>query len=348
MQPKKKISIRKALPGMVLAADLLSDTGRIILSQETRLTDIMLRSLSTWNVTYITVYHTDLLPVHFQVEQLDDNYNDMLHILENSFVTMRFCKEIPLAEMKEMAVGSVMTMTDTVGVLQYLMSMRRIGEYSYHHSINVSVLCGVLGKWMGYQGQELQDLVLAGLLHDVGKTQVSEELINKPAQLTDAEMAEMRGHSKLGTELIQRAGATSSPVTDAVLQHHERMDGSGYPNGLAGRYIHPYARILAIADLYDAVTSDRPYKAKVTPFAAARIIAGEMFGRLDMKTATTFLGHIRDHFIGTQVTLSDGRKGEVILFGNDFTFKPIIRTESGEFLDTRFNSSVQIQEVTVL
>jgi len=348
MQPKKKIHVRKAMPGMVLAADLLSDTGRIILSQETRLTEIMLRSLSAWNVTYIDIYHSDLLPENFQTEQLDDKYSDMMHIIENSFVTMRFCKELPLAEMREMAVDSVLHMTDTVGVLPYLQSMRRTGEYTFHHSINVSILCGVIGKWMGYKGTELEDLVLAGLLHDIGKTQVSELLINKPEKLNAEEMAEMKRHSKLGTELIQKAGTISSNVTDAVLQHHERMDGSGYPNGLAGRYIHPYARIVAIADLYDAVTSDRPFQGKASPFAAARIIASEMFGRLDMKTATTFLEHIRDHFIGTRVCLTDGRQAEVILLGNDFTFKPIIRTEAGEFLDTRCNPEIQIREVTLV
>jgi len=348
MPPKKKIHIQKAVVGMILAADVLSNSGRIILTQQTVLTEIMLRSLRAWSISSIDIYHEDLLPESFQTELLDEKYGDMLQVIEHSFVTMRFCKELPLAEMKEIAVGNVLAMTEKVGVLQYLQSMRRTGEYTLHHSINVSVLCGVIGKWMGYQGEDLQDLVFAGLLHDVGKTQVSEALINKPERLNPAEMAEMKRHSKLGTELIKRSGVTSTHLLDAVCQHHERMDGSGYPDGITEKFIHPYARIIAIADLYDAVTAQRPYQKKNTPFAAARIIAEERFGRLDTETATTFLEHIRDHFVGTQVLLTDGQQAEVILLGNDFTFKPVIRTEAGEFFDTRSCSTVQIQEVTLV
>jgi HD-GYP domain-containing protein (c-di-GMP phosphodiesterase class II) len=179
----------------------------------------------------------------------------------------------------------------------------------------------------------------------VGKSQISTAIINKPDHLTPAEMHKMKEHSALGVELMKKAGVTSGAVISGVLQHHERMDGSGYPNGASGAAIHPYARIIAVADIYDAITEDRPFQKKDSPFAAARIIAQEMFGKLDMEIATTFLEHIRDHFIGTQVYLSDGRKAEVILLGSDFTFKPIIRTESGEFIDTGRRLDIQIKEV---
>lgn len=348
MPPKKKIHIQKAVPGMVLASDVLSSTGRIILTQQTTLNEVMLRSLRTWSISSIDIYHEEVLPESFQSDLLDEKYTEVLQLVENAFVTMRFCKELPLAEMKELTSESVLSMTEKVGVLQYLQSMRRTGEYTLHHSLHVSVLCGVIGKWMGYRGVELKDLVLAGLLHDVGKTQVSEALINKPARLNPSEMAEMKRHSKLGVELIQKSGTISSSIIEGVRQHHERMDGSGYPDGALGKDIHPFARIIAIADIYDAVTAERPYQKKSNPFDAARIIANEMFGKLDMGTATTFLEHIRDHFIGTQVLLEDGRQAEVILLGNDFTFKPIIRTETGDFFDTKCNSTVQIREVTLV
>jgi HD-GYP domain-containing protein (c-di-GMP phosphodiesterase class II) len=126
------------------------------------------------------------------------------------------------------------------------------------------------------------------------------------------------------------------------------MDGSGYPGGALGDSIHPYARIIAVADLYDAVTSERPYNGKQSPFLAARIIAEEMFGKLDTFVATTFLEHMRDHLVGAHVNLSDGRKAEVILFGGDFTFQPVIRTQNGDFVDVGSNPSVQIKEMVVV
>jgi HD-GYP domain-containing protein (c-di-GMP phosphodiesterase class II) len=158
-------------------------------------------------------------------------------------------------------------------------------------------------------------------------------------------MGQMKGHCLQGRELMRRAGVLSSDVAEGALQHHERMDGSGYPTGLIGKAIHPYARIIAVADVYDAMTSERPYQRKQSPFSAARAIALDMFSKLDMETATTFLEHMRDHFIGSQICLTDGRLAEVILLGGDFTFKPIIRTQGGEFLDMSRNPAIMIKEV---
>lgn len=342
---KKRINISNARPGMVLAADLLSDTGRIILSKGTRLTDSMFRSLQIWHVSHLMVEHEETLPDHFQTDKCEKYYDDTLQLIQNSFLTMRLCGELPLVEMQDLALNSILSITETVGALQYLHSMHRSCDYTFHHSVNVSILCGILGRWLGYGGADLQELVLTGLLHDVGKSQVPDNLLKKPGRLTSAEMEQIKTHSFQGTELLKKAGILSSAVIDGVLQHHERMDGSGYPHGIRGNLIHPYARIVAVADMYDAMTSERPYQQKQSPFIVANSIAQEMFGKLDMATSTTFLEHMRDHFIGSQVSLTDGRQAEVVLLGGDFTFKPIIRTQSGEFLDMSRNPAIQIKEV---
>lgn len=345
---KKRVSVNTATPGMVLAEDLLTENGQLILSKGSHLTAALLDNLKMRNISSLSVNYAEKLPPQFRTEKCDQYYADTLQTIESAFFTMRLCGELPLREMKEVALNSVLAMTETVGALQYLHSMRRSGEYTFYHSVSVSVLCGILGKWLGYKGEDLADLVLAGLLHDVGKTQVSIDLINKPAKLTSAEMQKMKQHSRLGMELIKKSSMLSESVIAGVLQHHERMDGSGYPEGARGDSIHPYARIIAVADLYDAVTSERPYNRKQSPFIAARIIADEMFGGLDTLVATTFLEHIRDHLVGAQVNLTDGRQAEVILFGGDFTFRPVIRTQNGDFVDIGSTSSVQIKDMVVV
>ena len=342
---KKRIQIFQAKAGMVLADDLLSDAGRIILSKGTRLTDSMFKSLQVWNVSQLVVEHEETMPAHFQTGKCEKHYDDTLKLIQKSFAAMRLCGELPLAEMQNLALNSVLAITETVGAVQYLHSLQRSCEYTFHHSVNVSILCGILGRWLGYKESALQEIILTGLLHDIGKSQLPEKLLNKPGQLTSAEMDHMKGHSLRGKELMQKAGVLSSGVIDGVLQHHERMDGSGYPHGMQGKAIHPYARIVAVADIYDAMTSERPYQKKQSPFFVARSIAQDMFAKLDMETTTTFLEHIRDHFVGSQVCLMDGRLAEVILLGGDFTFKPIIRTQSGEFLDMSRNPAIQIKEV---
>ena len=231
--------------------------------------------------------------------------------------------------------------------MHHLHAMRRLGEYTIHHSVGVSVICGVLGKWLGYEGTALRDLVLAGLLHDIGKTQIPEELIAKPEKLTDEEMAQMKQHSALAIELLRKTETATMDVVLAILQHHERMDGSGYPNKLRGDQIHPYARILAVADLYDAVTNDRPFQPKISPFSAARLIAGDMYDKLDTATSATFLEHLRDQFTGCQVQLSDGRMAEVILIGSDYTFHPVVKTQDGKFVDIGRNPKLKIAQLAV-
>lgn len=345
MAKKKRIDFRHAKPGMVLATPVLSDTGRVIINEGVLLTAALLESLETWQISTLSIWDEDELPQQFSAIHFETEYDKTLQIIDNAFATLRFCGELPLAEMQQSVVGAVLQMTEMVGAIQHLHSMRRLGEYTIHHSVGVSVICGVLGKWLGYEGTALRDIILAGLLHDIGKTQIPEALITKPEKLTAEEMAQMKQHSALAIELLRKAETATMDVVLAILQHHERMDGSGYPNGLSGDKIHPYARILAVADLYDAVTSDRPFQQKTSPFGAARLIAGDMYDKLDTATSATFLEHLRDQFVGSQVQLSDGRLAEVILIRNDYTFQPVVKTQDGKFVDIGRTPNLKIAQL---
>lgn len=123
----------------------------------------------------------------------------------------------------------------------------------------------VLGKWMGYAGQNLKELILAELVHDIGKTLVLLEILNNPGRLTDIEMEVMKTHTTLGYQMICNLNIPQS-VMLGTLQHHERSDGSGYPLRVGSSKIHEFAKIIAAADIFDAMTSDRVYRAKISPF----------------------------------------------------------------------------------
>ena len=347
MANKKRIDLRRAKPGMVLASPVLSENGRVIINEDVALTEAILQNLATWQIPAVSIWDEEELPRQFSATHFADEYDNTVQLVDSAFASMRFCGELPLAEMQQNVVGSVLQMTETIGAMHHLHAMRRLGEYTIHHSVGVSVICGVLGKWLGYEGTALRDLVLAGLLHDIGKTQIPEELIAKPEKLTDEEMAQMKQHSALAIELLRKTETATMDVVLAILQHHERMDGSGYPNKLRGDQIHPYARILAVADLYDAVTNDRPFQPKISPFSAARLIAGDMYDKLDTATSATFLEHLRDQFTGCQVQLSDGRMAEVILIGSDYTFHPVVKTQDGKFVDIGRNPKLKIAQLAV-
>lgn len=143
--------------------------------------------------------------------------------------------------------------------------LKRYDEYTYTHSINVNLYSLLLGKALGLERKELELLGIAAMFHDVGKGRVPNEVLNKPGKLTDKEYEIMKGHSLKGLEVLRDVKGLDESVLRGVVEHHERFDGSGYPRGVKGNDIHPFGRIIAISDVYDALTSVRVYKKAVTP-----------------------------------------------------------------------------------
>ena len=146
---------------------------------------------------------------------------------------------------------------------------------------------------------------LQKILHVCGKIKLNSELLNKPDSLTDAEYKEIKKHSVFGYDMVKKLQYIDKSVSYGVLMHHERVDGSGYPLGLKGDEIHPFAKIIAIADVFDAINSDRGYKNKKTPFEALRIVKEESLGMLDYEYVQVFLEHIISYYMGEEVLLNN-------------------------------------------
>lgn len=153
--------------------------------------------------------------------------------------------------------------------------------YTYTHSVNVGILSIMLAnRVLDHKSHDLKELGAGFFLHDLGKVKVNCEIINKPGKLTPDEMCQMKKHSEFGYQVLKKADQLSEQMGHIVLQHHERVDGKGYPQGLAKDEIHIYARICSIADVYDALTSERSYKKSIKPFDALMIIRDEMLGHI--------------------------------------------------------------------
>ncbi len=198
-------------------------------------------------------------------------------------------------------------------------------QYTHRHSVNVAALGLVLGRemmvksgWTDWRGEqrfdnldgELAKLGMGLLLHDIGKMSIPSEILNKPAALDEEEWALIRTHPDAGAELLS-AESISPVVRNVVRQHHERWDGSGYPAGLVGRQISEFARITAVADVYDAMTSNRPYKTAMKPCEAVQVIGDGNGTAFDPDVVTAFRRIVFPYPVGTDVTLPDGRAGVV-------------------------------------
>lgn len=339
----KKCPTAEARPGMKLASSIIKESGQVILAEGTVLTASFIEKLKLMNLEFIDVAENAAAEAPTpptSVETFGAVYDNTLQVIENCFATTRYFKEVPLIQMKELADTSVNLMADAAGVFGYLRIIRKQDDYTFQHSINVAIISGIVGKWVGLSGEELKDLIFAGLLHDIGKTQIPIEILNKPAKLTQEEMKIMKSHTIEGYKMLLGEAGINESILCGVLQHHEKIDRTGYPSGISGEQIHPFAKIIAVADIYDAMTSDRVYRVGQTPFEVVADIRQEAFGKLDPAICMTFLNNILDYFIGAKVVLSDGEEAEIIYQGHHSY--PTVCTRAGKFIDLEVNRGISI------
>lgn len=216
-------------------------------------------------------------------------------------------------------------------VVSLLIELRSNDEYTYHHSVQVGMLSYFIAKWLGKSEKDCLLAGKAGYLHDIGKSRFDMALLNKATKLTDAEYEEVMKHTEYGSALIMKY--LRQPLLARVaLEHHERLDGSGYPHGLAGKKIHPLSRIVALADIYSAMTSSRAYQQERDLLDVLREIHALGFSKLDPKITQVFITRMLPHFIGKSVQLNNGRTGQIVMMHPTDPFRPLLQIEE-QFID---------------
>jgi HD-GYP domain len=347
----KPCNVKDIVPGMTVGKPVLGNNGRVLLGEGIILSQRIIEQITNWGIQQIDIQEINQSVVdHVQeleecARQTRENYGDSLNKLKIYFEQTRRYKKLAVASMQELSHTLLEQLIDTRGIISFLLMLERKDDYTVHHSLNVSILAGVLGKWLGVTGQDLEDLILSGLMHDTGKALVDTNILNKPDKLSKKEFEVMRYHPILGYELLRDNQELSEAVRLGVLQHHERMDGSGYPLKLFGGQIHYFARIIAIIDIYDAMTSDRVYKTKVDPFSVIETLNREMFGKIDAEFCAVFLQNISNYLTGKFMRLHDGRVAEVVYFNSVSHSRPVVRTEDNEFIDLNKSKDIGIDEV---
>jgi len=211
-----------------------------------------------------------------------------------------------------------------------LLSLARLktaDEYTYMHSVAVCGLMIALARQMNMSGQQVREAGVAGLLHDIGKIGVQDAVINKPGKLTDNEWQLMRRHPEMGHRILKECGQLNQETLDVCLHHHEKLDGSGYPHGLSGEQIPLLARMDAVCDVYDAVTSNRAYKAAWDPAEALHRMA-QWSGHFDKAIFHAFVKTLGIFPVGAQVRLQSGRIGVVCEQSPDSLLRPKVEVVS--------------------
>lgn len=223
-------------------------------------------------------------------------------------------------------------------------NMRSNDDSIYSHSLNVAMIANILGKWLKLSHQDRDILVIAGLLHDIGKAKIPPEILNKKEKLTDEEFNILRSHAKLGYDCIKDEPYLDGRVKKAALMHHERCDGSGYPMGLNEMLIDDFAMIIAIADVYDAMTATRKHRTAMCPFQVISEFESDGMHKFKPEYILTFLRKIAATYQNNQVVLSDGRSGKIILLNQNQLSKPLVQLSDGSCIDLA-RSSLYIQSI---
>lgn len=196
-------------------------------------------------------------------------------------------------------------------------------EYTFKHSVDVATLAMVVAKKQGMKRNDIYNIGIAGLLHDMGKSKIPNEILNKPGKLDDAEFAIMKQHPLLGYAILKDKKEFTPAISLAVLQHHEKMNGKGYPLGVAADKITDYAKILSVVDIYDALVTERPYKKALSQRTAIEMIMS-MTDDLDISAMKTFFSSVILYAVDSTVSLSNGEEARVVKNNPETVLRPVV------------------------
>ncbi len=212
-------------------------------------------------------------------------------------------------------------------------TLKTSDEYTFRHSVDVATISAIIGKKYGLTKDQLHELLVAGLLHDMGKSKIPKEILNKPGKLTDEEFEVMKSHSTLGYKILKEKNEFSPDILLGVLQHHEKLTGKGYPMGLKEDKISLYARLISVADIYDALVTKRPYKEPFGQREAMEMVLA-MGDDLDLKALECFSKSVILYPVDSLVKLSNGKIAKVVANNSDYPMRPkVVEIESGRVLD---------------
>lgn len=344
----KHILVHNLVPGMIVAKDVYSSSNLLLSPAGANVTTRMISTLLSHKISSIYIDGEENVPItkstlngqqtddihtpfsesipykqfsqnfKFTTDHLKDQINDV--ITKNA----PFQPDLLLAETTKLF-QSDMT---AIRLFDMIHHMRHFDDSTYVHSINVALICNVFGRWLNLSEKDVEVLTLCGLLHDIGKVEIPDSIIKKPSSLTKEEYDVVKRHPYKGYQILSKHKELDPRIAQAALLHHERCDGSGYPTGCKRNKITDFALIVAIADVYDAMTSNRVYRAALSPFKVIKILEDEGIQKYDPEFFLKFLEHIVNTYINSDVLLNDGRKAHVIFINKNNLARPIVKISS--------------------
>ncbi len=322
----KSVKISTLVPGMVLAKDVFQENGVLMLNEGTTLTTELITKLKFWGLTEVLV---EEVHPNFKEQQeallapkISAAHDRVIGITQNIMNSTDF-KEADSFLLRGM-VGDIESQIDlNSNVLLNLSHLKTFDHYLYSHVVNVCILSLIIGRELRLNDDELKDLGMAALLHDFGMIKIDRSLYDQSNTLTQEQWFEIKKHPDYSCDMLSGSDF-SAEVLQGIRQHHERINGSGYPNGLKGPEISLYGKIIAVADVYDACISPRKHRKRFTPYEALKTLLGDSH-LFEIKVLKAFIASMAIYPIGSFVRLNTGEVARVVGINHGAPFRPDIK-----------------------
>lgn len=317
--------------GMELAKTIYGKNGEVMLRKGTLIKSPFVKRLK--ELGYPGIYISDRFSQDIIIEEIISDelrqkatftVKKIFGAMESDYSSIRNL-DSTVSDLKNLIDLIMSEIVSTDIALINIRDLKNFDDYTYYHSVNVAVLSLLIGKGLGLKEEQLRELAMSAILHDVGKIFIGSEIINKPELLTVEEYEMVKEHSIEGYKYLKDDFNVPSKVYVSILQHHEDYDGNGYPNGISKEQIFLYARIISVADVYDAITSERPYKRAMSPNEALEFILQNEGRKFDPQVVKVISEKFAPFPVGTFVKLTNGMMGIVVENFSNTCLKPKIK-----------------------
>ena len=342
------VNISELRLGKVVAEDIFANTKYPILLKNTKITHNHLHVFKAFNIPRVLVFKDLEDPIATKdsgaeviidvpvptITPFERHYEEAIAYLKREFLNWQAGARIDMVKIRATMIPLIDAVLENRSYVFDLNSYSNAKDYLYHHCVATGLISGILAQKLGYERGIAIQMALAGTLADCGMAKVPNRIRDKKTTLTKQEFTEIRRHPEYSYQFVKDSPALKNEMKIAIYQHHERLDGSGYPQGSSAVTIPVFSQIIAVADVFHAMTSERLYRSKQSSFKVIEMIKEEEFGKFDIKVVQALIDIVADLPIGTKVELSNLEHAEVMFINRYSPTRPLIKLMStGEIVD---------------
>lgn len=321
--------------GMIIGEDVVSQ-DKVIIKSNTKVDKIVLQKLNAFHIMSVSVMEAeDFATTYYEKIRVSKAFKKFEQDYKANLMAYKVAVDSFIYKKVPFRLDDLITISDNLVpdqmtgklLFSYLyLLLPSEDNLTYAHGLNVALIAKIYSRWLNFNPEDTRNLIISGFLYDIGKFILPMDIIWKPAKLNNMEYDLVKTHAFHGYHLLSKM-PLDEHILNCALQHHERCDGSGYPQGLKSDEIDPFAKIIAIADMYEAMTSARTYRKPMCPYKVISIFESECFQKYDIKFVTTFIKHVADELIGNRVRLSNGMEGEVVMNNQNNYSRPLVKCD---------------------